>query len=95
MMNSIKFDLHTHNERCGHAIGTIEDYVNRLLNMGCTILEFLIILRIFTVKKTISIQGLQWQKVNLSLILRKYLRLKEKYKDKIHVLIRNGKRLFS
>ena len=31
MMNSIKFDLHTHNQLCGHAIGTIEDYVNRPL----------------------------------------------------------------
>ena len=34
MTNSIKFDLHTHHERCGHAIGTIEDYVKQAIQYG-------------------------------------------------------------
>lgn len=34
MTNSIKFDLHTHHERCGHAIGTIEDYVKQAIEYG-------------------------------------------------------------
>lgn len=30
----MKFDLHTHHERCGHADGTIEDYITAALDAG-------------------------------------------------------------
>ena len=72
MTNSIKFDLHTHHERCGHAIGTIEDYVKQAIEYGLQYIGVLVISDIFIVKKTSYTQRLPWQKVNLSLILRKY-----------------------
>ena len=32
----ITFDYHSHNERCGHAVGTLEDYVQQAINLGLT-----------------------------------------------------------
>lgn len=30
----MKFDFHTHHERCGHAEGTIEDYIRSAIEQG-------------------------------------------------------------
>jgi histidinol-phosphatase (PHP family) len=32
----ITFDYHSHNDRCGHAIGTLEDYVQQAIVLGLT-----------------------------------------------------------
>lgn len=33
----MKFDMHTHHQRCGHASGTIEDYIREVLRQGAPI----------------------------------------------------------
>lgn len=32
MSFNYKFDLHTHHERCGHAVGTIRDYIEAAIH---------------------------------------------------------------
>jgi histidinol-phosphatase (PHP family) len=32
----ITFDYHSHNKRCGHAVGTLEDYVQQAISLGLT-----------------------------------------------------------
>lgn len=34
----MKFDLHTHHERCGHATGTIRDYIEAALEKGLSVI---------------------------------------------------------
>jgi histidinol-phosphatase (PHP family) len=34
----MKFDLHTHHERCGHAIGTIQDYIEYAYKSGLQVI---------------------------------------------------------
>ena len=34
----LKFDMHTHHSRCGHAVGSIKDYVEEAINLGLQII---------------------------------------------------------
>src|SRR5699024_1452037 len=34
----MKFDLHTHHDRCGHAIGGIRDYIDNAINNGLSVI---------------------------------------------------------
>lgn len=34
----LKFDLHTHHERCGHAVGGIRDYIEAAVSEGLQVI---------------------------------------------------------
>ena len=80
MINSIKFDLHTHNQLCGHAIGTIEDYVKQAIKYGLHYIGISDHSPYFYSEKDHLYPSITMAKSGLIHILRKYLRLKEKYK---------------
>ncbi|WP_227937756.1 histidinol-phosphatase [Alkalihalobacillus deserti] len=87
MTKPIKFDLHTHNEMCGHAIGTIEDYVKAALENG---LEFIGIsdhAPYFHSDEDHPFPRITMAKSGFSQYIEEVLRLKERYADRIEVLL--------
>ncbi len=87
MMNSIKFDLHTHNQLCGHAIGTIEDYVKQAIKYGLHYIGISDHSPYFYSEKDHLYPRITMAKSEFVPYIEEVLRLKEKYKDKIHVLL--------
>lgn len=80
----MKYNYHTHTKRCGHATGEDEDYVIAALNKGYEILGFSDHAMFPNMKEEKGMRG------NFSL-LNDYIdsinHLKEKYKDKIEILL--------
>lgn len=35
---AVTFDLHTHHDRCGHAMGSLRDYIKRAMSQGLDII---------------------------------------------------------
>ncbi|WP_240415431.1 histidinol-phosphatase [Paenibacillus periandrae] len=87
MTNSIKFDLHTHHHRCGHAIGTIEDYVKQAIEYGLQYIGISDHSPYFYSEEDHLYPKLAMAKSELVPYVEEVLRLKEKYEDKIHVLL--------
>jgi histidinol-phosphatase (PHP family) len=84
---SIKFDLHTHNELCGHAIGTIEDYVKQAIDYGLHYIGISDHSPYFYSEEDQLYPGIAMAKSEFVSYINEVLRLKEKYKDNIHVLL--------
>lgn len=87
MTHSIKFDLHTHHQRCGHAIGTIEDYVKQAIEYGLHYIGISDHSPYFSSEADHPYPTIAMAKSELVPYIEEVLRLKEKYKDKIHVLL--------
>lgn len=86
MTNSIKFDLHTHHERCGHAIGTIEDYVKQAIEYGLHYIGISDHSPYFYSEDDHLYPTIAMAKSDLVPYIEEVLRLK-KYAGKIHVLL--------
>ncbi len=56
---AVRFDLHTHHERCGHAIGTIEDYIKQAIQYDLDYIAYQITHLTFIVKMIICTQELR------------------------------------
>ncbi|NGP44642.1 histidinol-phosphatase [Bacillaceae bacterium SIJ1] len=81
------FDLHTHHERCGHATGCIEDYVKAAIDRG---LDYIGISD--HSPHFYSEEDHLFPKVTMPIsafdsYIKEVLALKEKYADRIHVLL--------
>jgi histidinol-phosphatase (PHP family) len=87
MTNTVKFDLHTHNERCGHAIGTIEDYVKQAIEYGLNYIGISDHSPYFYSEEDQLYPTIAMAKSEFVPYINEVLRLKEKYEDKIHVLL--------
>jgi histidinol-phosphatase (PHP family) len=87
MTNSIKFDLHTHNQLCGHAIGTIEDYVKQAIEYGLQYIGISDHSPYFYSEEDQLYPTIAMAKSEFVPYIEEVLRLKEKYEDKIHVLL--------
>ena len=87
MTNSIKFDLHTHHERCGHAIGTIEDYVKQAIEYGLQYIGISDHSPYFYSEDDHLYPTIAMAKSELVPYIEEVHRLKEKYEGKIHVLL--------
>lgn len=86
-MNSVKFDLHTHHHRCGHALGTIEEYVKQAITYGLQYIGISDHSPYFYSEEDQLNPKIAMAKSELGLYIEEVLQLKEKYKDKIHVLL--------
>ncbi|KIL36173.1 phosphoesterase [Cohnella kolymensis] len=82
-----KFDLHTHHERCGHAIGTIEDYVKAGIDAGLTAIGISDHSPYFAHELDQPQPGIAMARSDLVNYVEEVLRLKEKYRDRIEVLL--------
>jgi histidinol-phosphatase (PHP family) len=87
MSNSIKFDLHTHHHRCGHAIGTIEDYVKQAIEYGLNYIGISDHSPYFYSEEDHLYPTISMAKSEFVPYINEVLHLKEKYQDKIHVLL--------
>lgn len=82
-----RFDLHTHHERCGHADGVIEDYIRAAIDAGLTVIGISDHSPYFAREEDHANPGIAMAKSEFPRYVEEVLRLKERYKDKIEVLL--------
>lgn len=83
----MKFDLHTHHDRCGHATGTIEDYVKSAIEAGITAIGISDHSPYFAHEDDHPQPGIAMARSEFPNYIAEVLRLKEKYADRIEVLL--------
>ncbi|WP_100407876.1 histidinol-phosphatase [Bacillus solitudinis] len=83
----MKFDLHTHHERCGHAIGTIEEYIKAGIECGLDVIGISDHTPFFYSEEDQLFPKIAMSKQELTRYVEEVLRLKEAYKGKIDVLL--------
>jgi histidinol-phosphatase (PHP family) len=82
-----KFDLHTHHYRCGHAEGEIEDYIKAAIDGGLTAIGISDHSPYFAREEDQFQPGIAMAKSEFGRYVEEVLRLKERYKDRIEVLL--------
>ncbi|WP_066151823.1 histidinol-phosphatase [Halalkalibacter krulwichiae] len=81
------FDLHTHNEMCGHAIGTIEDYVTAGIDKGLKVIGISDHTPYFHREEDHPFPRITMAKSHFTKYIEEVLRLKQQYANQIEVLI--------
>ncbi|WP_209020111.1 histidinol-phosphatase [Jeotgalibacillus proteolyticus] len=87
MSGSIKFDFHTHHYRCGHARGTIRDYIESAINQGFHMIGISDHSPYFASDEEHSHPHIAMSKKEFPLYISEVLQLKKEYKGKIDVLL--------
>lgn len=80
-------DLHTHNYRCGHAKGRLEEYVIQAIKMDFDYLGFSDHAPLLNQEADQPAPGMHMAKSELNSYYEEAIRLKEKYSNKINLLI--------
>lgn len=83
----MKFDLHTHHYRCGHADGDIEDYIIEAMNAGLSVIGISDHSPYFGRKEDQPQPQVAMAKSEFGTYVREVLQLKQKYEGKIEVLL--------
>jgi histidinol-phosphatase (PHP family) len=83
----MKFDLHTHHVRCGHADGTIEDYIIAGIDAGLQVIGISDHSPYFYHKEDHPSPGIAMARSAFAGYINEVLRLKEKYNGTIEVLL--------
>jgi histidinol-phosphatase (PHP family) len=83
----MKFDLHTHHDRCGHASGTIKDYIESAIAAGITAIGISDHSPYFAHEHDQPQPGIAMARSDFPNYIAEVLRLKEEYKDRIEVLL--------
>jgi len=84
---SVRFDLHTHHSRCGHAEGDIEDYIRAALDAGMDVIGISDHSPYFAHAEDHPNPRVAMPRSEFAAYVEEVLRLKEKYRDKIEVLL--------
>jgi histidinol-phosphatase (PHP family) len=83
----MKFDLHTHHNRCGHAEGTIEDYIRSAMEHGLDAIGISDHSPYFGHKEDRPFPKIAMAASEFPAYIREVLELKEKYRGRIEVLL--------
>lgn len=83
----LKFDLHTHHERCGHALGTIRDYIEAGIRHGLSVIGISDHSPYFASDVDREQPGIAMAKSEFSRYVDEVLKLKQEYSGKIDVLL--------
>jgi histidinol-phosphatase (PHP family) len=83
----MKFDLHTHHYRCGHADGDIEDYIQSAIQAGLSVIGISDHSPYFGRREDQPQPRVAMAKSEFDDYVREVLRLKEKYAGQIEVLL--------
>lgn len=83
----MKFDLHTHHVRCGHANGTIEDYIIAGMEAGLQAIGISDHSPYFYHELDQPSPGIAMARSDFANYIEEVLRLKRKYEGKIEVLL--------
>lgn len=82
-----RFDLHTHHERCGHAIGTVEDYIRAAIESGLHAVGISDHSPFFAYPDVHPHPGSAMAACEFEAYISEVLLLKKKYEGKIDVLL--------
>jgi histidinol-phosphatase (PHP family) len=83
----VRFDLHTHHSRCGHAEGDIEDYIRAALDAGMDVIGISDHSPYFAHAEDHPNPRVAMARSEFANYVEEVLRLKEKYRDRIEVLL--------
>ncbi|ANE46141.1 phosphoesterase [Paenibacillus swuensis] len=83
----MKFDLHTHHDRCGHAQGEIRDYIEAGIRNGLQVIGISDHSPYFGSSTDRPQPGIAMAKSEFPNYVKEVLRLKEEYQGKIEVLL--------
>lgn len=83
----MKFDLHTHHDRCGHAQGNIEDYIVSAMDAGLTAIGISDHSPYFASDEDHAHPGIAMAKSEFARYVEEVLQLKQKYAGRIDVLL--------
>ncbi|MEK8127786.1 histidinol-phosphatase [Paenibacillus filicis] len=83
----MKFDLHTHHERCGHAVGTIRDYVEAGIRHGLQVIGISDHSPYFASPEDHAQPGITMPKSEFARYIDEVLKLKAEYAGRIDVLL--------
>ncbi|HEY0829338.1 MAG TPA: histidinol-phosphatase [Bacilli bacterium] len=83
----MKFDFHTHHSRCGHAEGSITDYIEAAITKGLSIIGISDHTPYFGSETDHAQPGIAMAISEFPNYVNEILLLKKKYKDKIEVLL--------
>ncbi len=83
----MKFDFHTHHDRCGHARGSIEDYIRQAIRCGLQIIGISDHSPFFADAADHSNPRIAMAKSEFPRYVEEVLRLKAKYADQIEVAL--------
>ncbi|OBR64441.1 phosphoesterase [Paenibacillus oryzae] len=83
----MKFDLHTHHFRCGHADGSIEDYIKAGIEHGLQVIGISDHSPYFAHEEDHPAPGIAMARSEFANYVAEVQRLKEKYRGKIEVLL--------
>ncbi|MFB9751498.1 histidinol-phosphatase [Paenibacillus hodogayensis] len=83
----MKFDLHTHHDRCGHAEGHIRDYIESAVEHGLQVIGISDHSPYFGEKEDQPWPGIAMARSEFDRYIEEVLRLKEEFKDRIEVLL--------
>lgn len=86
-MKSILFDLHTHHDRCGHAIGKMEEYIKSGIDKGLHYIGISDHSPLFFHEDDRPFPRYSMAKSEFVHYVEEVLKLKEAYKGKIEVLL--------
>ncbi|MEK3733639.1 histidinol-phosphatase [Paenibacillus sp. FSL M8-0334] len=83
----MKFDMHTHHFRCGHADGTIRDYIEAGIDAGLQVIGISDHTPYFGIPEEQPFPGIAMAKSEIASYVDEVLRLKKEYEGKIKVLL--------
>lgn len=83
----MKFDLHTHHERCGHATGTIRDYIEAGIAHGLQVIGISDHSPYFASEEDRAQPGIAMAKSEFKRYVDEVLKLKAEYAGRIDVLL--------
>lgn len=85
--SNVKFDLHTHHERCGHARGGIRDYIEAAIEKGLNIIGISDHTPYFSSEEDQPFPHITMAKSQFPDYINEVLKLKKLYEGKIEVLL--------
>lgn len=83
----MRFDLHTHHRRCGHAAGEIEDYIRAAVDRGLAAIGISDHSPYFAAEEDHPSPGLAMARSEFARYIEEIGQLKKKYEDRIEVLV--------
>ncbi|MBM4762833.1 histidinol-phosphatase [Bacillus sp. B15-48] len=83
----VKFDLHTHHDRCGHARGKIQDYIESAIDKGLDVIGIADHTPFFSYEEDQAFPKIAMPKSEFPEYVKEVLRLKGEYSGKIEVLL--------
>lgn len=87
MAKQMKFDLHTHHERCGHARGIIRDYIESAIDRGLQVIGISDHTPYFSSEEDQPFPRITMAKSQFPEYVKEVLELKHSYAGKIDVLL--------